>query len=304
VRLPCGIRPHHAPLPRLHPAHLAGRGAAAAAAAPAGRWAAARRHHWPPEHRPCRNSAPAWPLPRNGINSHPRSRRHPCPQRLPCTPQPPTHPRPSAPAGLSRTGLAASAATGFVLPFKVALLADGGSRQLLQRFDDVQPTLLLFLKKLSCLAVTHAADPTRSRWVAGLGGGLGGWSGNRRLSRQAGWLAARRRPACSGAAPLPVHARWHVPQPAALLLRPGVPAPAGGAWCRRTCHRLACPARCNRAASWCGGRWAGRWWSCGTARPRGAAAPGCWCRRTSGPVSPGGAGARAASVLLRPGREL
>jgi hypothetical protein len=70
---------------------------------------------------------------------------------------------------MSRTGLAAAATTRFVLPFKAGLLADGGSRQLLQRFDDVQPTLLLFLQKLACLAVTDVADPSRCRCGAGAG---------------------------------------------------------------------------------------------------------------------------------------
>jgi hypothetical protein len=70
---------------------------------------------------------------------------------------------------MSRTGLAAAASsTRFVLPFKPDLLAGGGSRQLLQRFDDVQPTLLLFLQKLACLAVTDAADPARCRCGAAL----------------------------------------------------------------------------------------------------------------------------------------
>ncbi len=48
-----------------------------------------------------------------------------------------------------------------MLPFKAELRSAAASRQLLQRFDDVQPTLLLFLQRLAGLAVTDARDPAR-----------------------------------------------------------------------------------------------------------------------------------------------
>jgi len=59
----------------------------------------------------------------------------------------------------------AAAATRIVLPLKPALLADGG-RALRLRFDDVRPTLLLFLQRLRAIAVTDASDPSRSNVMA------------------------------------------------------------------------------------------------------------------------------------------
>ena len=61
---------------------------------------------------------------------------------------------------LPRVPTLQSAATQVYLPFKQEV--QQGLAQLLRNFDDVQPTLLLFLKKLQCIAITDKTSNHRN----------------------------------------------------------------------------------------------------------------------------------------------
>lgn len=57
-------------------------------------------------------------------------------------------------------------ATRIVLPIKSQLLDVDGGDSLRCKFEDVQPTLLLFLQKLQCIAVSDTTRPSRSTVMA------------------------------------------------------------------------------------------------------------------------------------------
>lgn len=76
---------------------------------------------------------------------------------------------PSLPAALlraSQLGLAPPAATAVVLPLRPDL-SGGGAPALRRRVADLRPTLLLFLRRLRCLAITDAASATAASTTGG-----------------------------------------------------------------------------------------------------------------------------------------